>query len=107
MSRWDDWDYHKATTVHESQRDHYSPLLGPDGNHLRYDRPKMGFDLRRKAPEAQKQITVEDRPALPAPVEVITPIAMVNYYLGSSPYPMQTFAVTLSPDALSTTKKET
>lgn len=39
-----------ADQVHEQQRETHSRLLGPDGQPLRYDRPKVGFDLspRRK-----------------------------------------------------------
>jgi hypothetical protein len=35
-----------ADVVHEQERLEYSQILGPDGKHLRYVKPRLGFDLR-------------------------------------------------------------
>jgi hypothetical protein len=34
-----------ADHVYEQERPEFSPLLGPDGNPLRYKKQRMGFDL--------------------------------------------------------------
>jgi hypothetical protein len=46
-----------ADVVHEQERLEYSQLLGPDGKHLRYVKPRLGFDLRPnqcKVPDREK-----------------------------------------------------
>lgn len=51
-----DWDGygHYADTVHENDMPKYSDLLGPDGQRLQYQKPKLGFDLSCKNNEPQK-----------------------------------------------------
>lgn len=45
------WDcpHLMADICHEQERDTHSRLLGPDGQPLRYERLKMGFDLRPRS----------------------------------------------------------
>lgn len=42
---WDGSGHMMTDQCHESERDSHSKLLGPDGQPLRYERLKMGFDL--------------------------------------------------------------
>ena len=35
--------------MHEADKPTHSQLLGPDGNRLAYEQPRLGFDLRPQA----------------------------------------------------------
>lgn len=37
-----------ADHIHETDKPVFSKLLGPDGQPLRYEQRKIGFDLRKK-----------------------------------------------------------
>ena len=43
---WDQGIGIYADTLHESERPEHSKLLGPDGQPLRYETIRLGFDLR-------------------------------------------------------------
>lgn len=53
------WDEYEsgwcADHIHESDKSIFSKLLGPDGQPLKYEQRKIGFDLRIKQNENSKR----------------------------------------------------